>query len=311
MRNKRCLLIFNPTARGAPSVEKLQACLRWLEQEEWDAALTLTEERGHAISLARRAAEEGTEIVVACGGDGTVNEVTNGLAGSASALAVIPGGTANVWAKEVRIPRNPLRAVRLLAEGEVRRVDLGRVRFHSGGERYFLLMAGVGLDGHIVGIVPERLKRRLGAAAYVVHGLREALRYRSTRTTLAIDGSPLEAELNWLLAGNTRSYGGVVNVARQACADDGLLDVYVFQGHGVRRMFVHGLRILARAHERAPGVVYMRAKDIELAEPCALPVQVDGDFVGLAPLTMSVAPAALAVVVPAGVKSPLFQQALP
>lgn len=302
---------MNPTARGAPSLKKLQECLLWLEQQGWDAALTLTEERGHATSLARDAAGKGTDVVVACGGDGTVNEVTNGLAGSGSALAVIPGGTANVWAKEVRIPRNPLRAVRLLAEGEVRRLDLGLVRFHAGGERYFLLMAGVGLDGHIVGMVPERLKRRLGAAAYVVHGLREALRYRSTRTTLAIDGSPLEVELNWLLAGNTRSYGGVVNVARQACADDGLLDVYVFQGHGVRRMFAHGLRILARAHERAPGVAYVRAKDIELAEPCALPVQVDGEFVGLAPLTISIAPAALSVVVPAGVRSPLFRKALP
>lgn len=307
----RCLLIVNPTARGAPSLKKLQECLRWLEEQGWDAALAQTEERGHATSLARDAAEQGTDVVVACGGDGTVNEVTNGLAASDAALAVIPGGTANVWAKEVRIPRDPLRAVRLLAEGQVRRLDLGRVQFHLGGERYFLLMAGVGLDGHIVGVVPERLKRRLGAAAYVVHGLREALRYRSTRTTLAIDGSPLDVELNWLLAGNTRSYGGVVNVARRACADDGLLDVYVFQGHGVRRMFAHGLRILARAHGRAPGIAYVRAKEIELAEPCALPVQVDGDFVGLAPLTISIAPAALSVIVPPGLKSPLFQKALP
>lgn len=307
--NNSCLLILNPVARGVPSTKKLRQCLGWLEDHGWKADLTLTERRGHATTLAREAAEKGCGVVVACGGDGTVNEVTNGLAGSTSALAIIRGGTANVWAKEVKIPRDPLKAVKLLAEGEIRRIDLGVVRFDNGGEHYFLLMAGIGLDGHVVSRVPEKLKRRLGAAAYVLHGLREALRYRSTQTTILIDGSPLTVDLSWLLAGNTRSYGGVVNVSHRALADDGLLDVYVFQGRGLLRMFVHGLRILARLHSGAPDVLYSRAKEVQLSQPCALPIQVDGDYLGLAPISIRVAPAALSVLVPSGLRSPLFQAA--
>jgi YegS/Rv2252/BmrU family lipid kinase len=308
--SQRALFIVNPVARGAPSVEKLRQALAWLEGRGWQAELTSTEQKGHATDLARQAAREGLDTVVACGGDGTVNEVANGLALSDTALAVIRGGTANVWAKEVRIPRDPLKAVRVLCEGERRRIDLGLAEPSTGvdGGRYFLLMAGVGLDGHIVSRVPDDLKQRLGAAAYILHGLREALRYRSSETTVIIDGEPLAVDLCWLLVGNTRSYGGVVNITHRARADDGLLDVYVFAGHGFWRMVAHGLRILARRHDRGPKLFYRRAQTVELPGPCALPVQIDGDYLGLAPLRMRVVPGALSVLVPAGLKSPLFQK---
>ena len=308
--SQRALFIVNPVARGAPPQEKLRQAIDWLGGRGWQAELTSTEEKGHATDLARQAAREGVDAVVACGGDGTVNEVANGLALSDTALAVIRGGTANVWAKEVRIPRDPLKAVRVVCEGDRRRIDLGLAEpsAGAGGGRYFLLMAGVGLDGHIVSRVPDELKQRLGAAAYVLHGIREALRYRSSETTVIIDGEPLAVDLCWLLVGNTRSYGGVVNVTHGARADDGLLDVYVFAGHGVWRMAVHGLRVLARRHDRAPKVFYRRAQTVVLPAPCALPVQIDGDYLGLAPLAVRVAPGALSVLVPAGLKSPLFQR---
>ncbi len=303
---QRALFIVNPVARGAPPQEKLRRALVWLESRGWQAELTLTERKGHAIDLAREAAQGGFAAVVACGGDGTVNEVANGLATSDTPLAVVRGGTANVWAKEVKIPRDPLKAVRLLCEGEKRRIDLGLAEPPAGEGRYFLLMAGVGLDGHVVSRVPDDFKQRLGAAAYVLHGLREALRYRSSETTVIIDGEPLTIDLTWLLVGNTRSYGAVIDITRHARADDGLLDVYAFSGHGIRRMAMHGLRILARRHDRAPNVFYRQAQTVELPSPCVLPVQVDGDYLGMTPLTLRVVPNALSVVVPAGLKSPLF-----
>jgi diacylglycerol kinase (ATP) len=306
--NQQALFIVNPVARGAPPLGKLRQALAWLEGQGWETELILTEQEGHATDLARRAAEEGRDAVVACGGDGTVNEVANGLATSATALAVIRGGTANVWAKEVRIPRDPLQAVRLVSEGQRRRIDLGLAEPPTGGStpRHFLLMAGIGLDGYVVSQIPEDLKQRWGAVTYVLRGFRQALRYRSRQATIVIDGESLTADLYWLLVGNTRSYGGVVNVAHRALADDGLLDVYVFQGHGLRRVFVYGLRILVGRHDKAPGVVYRRARSVELPGPSTQHVQVDGDYLGLTPLTLRVAPGVLTVLVPPGLKSPLF-----
>ncbi len=307
----RALFIVNPVARRAPPLPKLEEAASRLREEGWETSLKVTEAKGDATELARRAAADGWEAAVACGGDGTVNEVINGIAGTPTALAVVPGGTANVWAKEVRLPKDPLRAVQAIASAEARRVDLGlAVREAEGGagalERYFLLMAGIGLDGHVLSEVPAEMKRRLGAATYVFRGLREALRYRSQPVTLRLDGEEMGLDLSWMLVGNTRSYGGVVNVTHDALADDGLLDICAFEGHGWRRVIVSGLRILARRLEGAPGIVWRRVRSVELPPTPSFPVQVDGDYLGRTPMRVTVEPRALTVLVPRGLKSPLF-----
>jgi diacylglycerol kinase (ATP) len=125
--SRRAVFIVNPVARGIPSSAKLEMAAAWLESQGWEPTIEPTGARGHATALAREAAESGCDVVVGCGGDGTVNEIVNGLAGSETALAVIRGGTANVWAKEAGIPRDPLAAVRLVSEGRRRRMDLGVV----------------------------------------------------------------------------------------------------------------------------------------------------------------------------------------
>ena len=302
----RALLVVNPVARGAPHIDKLRRATAWLESQGWEAQLTLTEESGHATDLAREAAASGFDVVVACGGDGTINEVANGLAGMPTALAVIRGGTANVWAKEASIPRDPIDAVRLIIDGERRRMDLGVAEPPpgEGSPRHFLLMAGIGLDGHIVSRVPGNLKKRFGSFSYVFYGLREGLRYKARKTELVIDGEPVAVDLSWLLAANTRSYGGVINVAHHALADDGLLDLYVFEGQGIRRSLAHGLRVLFRRHDSA--LLYRRAQRIELPASPSFEAQVDGDPLGFAPRVLRIAPQALTVVLPKTKKSPLF-----
>lgn len=308
--SSRVLFVYNPVARGVPSLVRLRPALEWLQARGWETSLEATAAGMHATELAREAVRKEFEVVAACGGDGTVSEVANGLAGSSTALAVLPGGTANVWVKEVRIPRNPLAAARIIAEGERRRIDLGLAstegRFACGGsDRYFLLMAGVGLDGLVVGTVPEGLKRRLGALAYILHGLRGALSYRASIAHLLLDGQPLETDLYWMVVGNTRSYGGVIEITCQAAADDGCLDLCLFRRHGPLRAVASGLRILARRHHRAPEVLYQTVKSIEVRAP-VLPVQMDGEYVGETPMTFRAVPGALHVIVPAGLQSPLF-----
>jgi diacylglycerol kinase (ATP) len=278
----------------------------WLESYGWEVTMTLTGGKGQATEMARDAVESKHDVVIACGGDGTINEIANGLAGSDTALAVIRGGTANVWAKEIGVPRDPLSAVRLLCEGRRRRVDLGVVEGDGGRQRSFLLMAGVGLDGHVVDRVPEGLKRRLGAAAYVFYGLRESVLFPSQPTSLIVDGESVSADLLWLLAANTRSYGGVIEVAREAVADDGLLDVYVFEGRGLRQKLARGLSVLLRRHEGARGVTHRKAARIDLSPPAELECQVDGERLEFVPRTIRVEPRALVVVLPADDGGALF-----
>jgi diacylglycerol kinase (ATP) len=308
--SRRALFVYNPVARRAPSLDRLRDAVAWLGTQGWETSLEGTTAAMHATELAREAARKDYDVVVACGGDGTVSEVANGLADSSTALAVMPGGTANVWAKEVRIPRKPLAAMQVIAEGERRRIDLGLAftegQFACGGNhRYFLLMTGVGLDGLVVGTVPDGLKRRLGAGAYVLHGLRHILSYRSRPTHLVLDGQPTETELFWMVVGNTRSYGGVVSVTHQAVADDGRLDLCLFSGHGLPRLIACGLRILVGRHHRAGNVLYRAVESVEVREP-ALPVQADGEYLGETPMSFRAVAGALHVVVPRGLRSPLF-----
>jgi YegS/Rv2252/BmrU family lipid kinase len=297
---RRALVILNPAARKAPPVERLRAAIAGLEG--WEARLEATAGPGDATALAREAAAQGLDAAVACGGDGTVNEVANGLAGSATALAVLRGGTANVWAKETRVPRTPARATRLLVDGETRAVDLGKA-----GERYFLLMAGVGFDAQIVRELAAGAKQRWGAAAYLLHGIRRALGYRGGESELSLDGEALRSALYWLLLGNTRSYAGVLNLTHLARADDGALELLLLRRGGLLRLASLIPSVLLRRHHRRRGVLYRRLASLDITTP-GLPVQVDGEYLGETPMRFEVARRALRVIVPKGLRSPLFTE---
>jgi diacylglycerol kinase (ATP) len=299
---KETLVIVNPMAHNVPSRKRLDEADRWLRAEGWRVEWRETKGPGAATDLAAEAAERGLPLVLVCGGDGTLNEAANGLAGSDTALAPIRAGTVNLWAKEMGIPRRPVAAVKAAVEGERRRIDLGRA-----GERYFLLMAGYGLDGAIARRVHLGLKTRLGAATYAIAAAREALRYRSSSVTLRFDGEEHAAEVLMLIAGNTRNYAGLVEITRQAQVDDGLLDVCVFQGKGTLDIVLHALRTLLRRHLRSKKVLYRRARRLDLAWGEPLPVQLDGDAYELSPTAVEIVPSALWVAVPKGVRSPLFR----
>jgi diacylglycerol kinase family enzyme len=189
--------------------------------------------------------------------------------------------------------------MRAVVAGERRRVDLG-----VANGRYFLLMCGVGLDASIVARVGSRMKRRLGALAYIIAGVAAIFRTKAWPVEMRVDGAT-ESSLYWLLAGNTRSYGGMVNITHRALAGDGLLDIALMRRGGVLRVAADGVRVLLRRHERSPNVRYVRAHTLEIATP-GIPVQLDGEACGETPLRLEVAPLALHVIVPAGLRSPLF-----
>jgi diacylglycerol kinase (ATP) len=299
---RETLVIVNPVAHNLPSRKRLDEADRWLRAQGWQVDWQETGAPGRATELAAGAAGQGLPLVFVCGGDGTLNEAANGLVGSVTALATIPAGTVNIWAKEMRIPRRPMAAVKAAIEGERRRVDLGRA-----GERYFLLMAGYGLDGAIARRVHLGLKTRLGATTYAIAAVREAFRHRSSPVTLRFDGEEHAAQVLMLVAGNTRNYAGLVDITREAQVDDGLLDVCVFQGKGTLDIILHTMRTLFRRHLRSRKVLYRKARRLELAWEEPLPVQLDGDAYEMSPTQVEVVPGALWVAVPRGIRSPLFR----
>lgn len=259
----------------------------------WQVEVTPTAYPGHAIELAREAAQAEYTLVAAAGGDGTVNEVVNGLAHTRTALAVLPFGTGNVWVRELKLPLHPQEAAASLSDGHIIRLDLGMA-----GERYFLLMAGVGFDAAVTRAVHPEAKRKLGLFAYLVQAILTARDVRGTRARIELDGRVVKGRVLMLVIGNSRLYGGFLQITHHATLTDGLLDVAVIKGEDVRSAPLHILSILLRRYNLNPDMNYYRAREVTVSSATPLGVQIDGDSIGTTPMTFRVAPGALRALVP-------------
>ena len=297
-----CLVIRNPTSRRSLDDGRLNSAIDVARAVGWDVAISSTEQENHATDLARDAAARGIDVIIVHGGDGTINEAINGIAGTATALATLRGGTANVWAGEIHMDRDPVKAMRQIVHGERRRIDLGRA-----DGRCFLLMAGIGFDADIVPGVNRRLKRWIGPFSYIVAGVIAVFRAKDRTARVLIDGEASEMHAYWMIVSNTRSYGGITDIMFRAEADDGLFDVGVMHRGGPWRMAADGVRVLLKRHERSRNIEYVTARAVDI-ETHGLRVQLDGELWGETPMHFEVWPQALTVIVPAGLETPLFRQ---
>lgn len=300
---KRARLIANPAARTLPSRDRLATAPAWLRLHGWEADSFVSNDSAHTTELAREAAELGYDVVIAAGGDGTVNEVVNGIANSHTALAVIPGGTGNVWTREMGTPWHPGSVAATLERGRRVRVDLGLA-----GERYFLLMASVGIDSQVVAIVESGSKARLGRGAYISRGLKEVLRYRGVQAEITADGDTWQMPLFLALVGNTRSYGGMISISHEASATDGMLDLVAYQAGGLGRFALDLVRTAIHRHLGWGGARYKRVREAFIRTDPPLPVQVDGEVIGETPMRFSIVPRALDVIIPASSRPPALAE---
>jgi YegS/Rv2252/BmrU family lipid kinase len=255
----------------------------------------------------------GCQAVFVAGGDGTVGEAADGLAGSDVALGVLPTGVGNVWALEMGIPtpspmrRHPLLdAAEVLAEGEIRRIDLGKA-----GQRHFILWAGIGLDAKVTERMEPRDKpaKHLGTLAYAVAAVLVAKDFRGTRTRVIIDGHRINTRSMLVIVSNAQLYAKLVRVAAEAYLDDGLLDVCIFKGVNLASTVHHAVRVFARRHLRDPQVEYYRCRKVSISTATPLPIQVDGDPVGTTPMEFEIVPQALNIIVPRNLSQRLFLHA--
>ena len=292
-------VIFNPTARGQKA-SKFRDHLRDLASE---CSLKPTHIAGAGRSLASEAVREGFDTIVAAGGDGTVNEVVNGIAEEEQGLAgcrlaVLPLGTVNVFAKEIGMPTRFTDAWKVIRAGHETRIDLPVAEFQSDGlarRRYFAQMAGAGLDARAVDLVNWEHKKRLGQLAYGIAGLK-ALRETKTQIVATANGETIGGEL--VLIGNGRFYAGPYPFFPLAEMQDGLLEVSIFPRVNWLSLGRGALGLVTNRLYTVGGVRNFRAPSVEVSSAGRAMFHLEGENAGHLPVKFSIQGAALRVVVP-------------
>lgn len=319
------LIVFNPNAGQATIVRAAleQAADLW-RKHGWQVTLQPTNAPGHATEIAKTASQNGYHIVAACGGDGTVNEVINGLVNTATALAVLPAGTVNIWAREMGLSMDLQRAAAATLLAEWRQIDVGRARSMFPPtrrlsrqrvarskeillDRHFLLMAGVGFDAAVTAGINPKEKKLFGAIAYVKQAIQIGWNYRGSQVALRIDGKKLRGRFLMAVVGNSQLYGGVIKFTHNALLNDGLLDICVIQGRSMLKAPLRLFSIFARSHHRDNRIKYYQAQQIQFLSRKPIPVQVDGDYLGTTPMIFEVVPKGLWVLVPPNADKSLWQ----
>ncbi|MCK4911912.1 MAG: diacylglycerol kinase family lipid kinase [Thermodesulfovibrionales bacterium] len=273
---KTAILIANPVSGRASKAVFDEARLA-LESHGFSVKSFLTEKRGDAETLARDALSLEPDLFVIAGGDGTINEAINGLAGSKAIMAVLPLGTANVMAHELALPFSIKGAIEAAATGTPRSVSLGEITAEC-GTRWFCLMAGAGFDAEAVFRVSGWLKGLAGKLAYIVSGIGVALRGKSNELKVEIDGSLRSC--NHVIVSNARKYAGRQTLAPDADISVPGFEVTLIKGSGLG-IAMFALALLAGLHKRLRFVETVMGKEVSIHGQAH--IQIDGDYFGQAP----------------------------
>ena len=300
------LLIYNPTAGngGSRRLRDLDSARRILACAGIHTDLSETRRPGDAAEIARRAGAEGRHLVIACGGDGTLNEVVNGLAtlpnGHRVPLALLPGGTANVLAKELGLPWDISRAAQCLVRGHLRNIALGLATplEHPEKKRYFVSVAGAGPDGMMVYSLDLELKSRIGIFAYWWEGVRQVVRYDFPRFRVVTRDKQLDVTL--IIVGRTKHYGGPFRITTEADLLEDRFELVALTTQS-RLRYLSYLPTVWLGNMRALNDAHFWKSDAVVCEPLnerAVYAQVDGEALGRLPVEFRIVPRGITLVIP-------------
>ena len=302
MKCKTAYLIINP--RLGKKVNTLTAIMAAFSAAGWKTDIAIKEFGGHTRKLARKAAKAGYDLVIGFGGDGTLNQIVNGVMAAdrnRCIVGVIPGGTANVWAHEIGISEDPVKASLALINSEECKVDVGHVAVDSlafvpgksqhekgpsrRGRHHFLLMAGLGLDAAVMSQVPTSLKERIGKAAVAVAALKTLPSQRAFPIEIWSSGDGAEERMRWrgeaiqVIVGNTRRYGNFAEATPDALIDDGALDVCVITAGSVLSTIEQIFSILLNRNSHSGRCERFRGSHFRIRAPASVDLQLDGSRV--------------------------------
>jgi YegS/Rv2252/BmrU family lipid kinase len=281
----RICIIANPAARG------VRASLERLKRLSRNVVIRTTRGPGDAEAQSERAVDQGYTTLVAAGGDGTINEVVNGIGSAPVALGILPMGTVNVLAMELGIPFNLVAAWKVIRGGKIRLIDQASANGHL-----FIQMAGIGLDAQIVERNSRQIKQVLGPLSYLLTATQVAAE-KPPKLRVICDGRPT-AEGSFVLVGNGRFYGGPFSLFKEADMQDGLLDVCVFKHMNYLALIRYFRGALFGSLTKFTDVNYFKARHLRVEANRHVPLEADGELVGHAPVEFSVRRRKLRVLVP-------------
>ena len=296
------VLIVNPTAGGGRRVRQLDKTRQIFRNAGIETELHNTTAAGEATHMARRAVEDSRQLVIVCGGDGTVNEVVNGLACSQVPLAVLPAGTANVLAKELELPWNLPRAAERLIGAPHRRIALGLAipEKSSGEPRYFLSVAGAGADGALVSAVRPDVKLKAGILAYWQEGFRQLTRYDFPMFRTQMAGNAMDIDASLVIVGRTKHYGGPFRITTEADLMQPQFELAFVTTRSAWRYLSYMPLIWAGKLRGARHVRFFKTNSLQCASNSAsqVQIQVDGEPAGRLPVEFRIVPDALTLAIP-------------
>ena len=303
------VIIYNPASgrRRHKRLQDIQSATRVLKDTGIAAEAIPTAHAGSATEIARRAVRDGRQLVIVCGGDGTINEAVNGLVGSHVPMAVLPAGTANILAKELGIPWSIPKAARLIARGRLVRVALGEIAWSEESTngsvskaRHFLCVSGAGPDGAIVHGVDTAKKLRMGILAYWQEGLRQFFSYGFPRFRVQSREHEMTASL--IVVGRTKYYGGPFRITTGASLFEDAFEIVAYEGQNRFGVLLCLPAIWLGCLRRVPGIHAWKTTELtcDAIEDKEIFSQVDGEAAAALPLRFRIVPDALTLVLPRG-----------
>jgi YegS/Rv2252/BmrU family lipid kinase len=252
-----------------------------------------TRRPGEARDVARRSGEESVDALMVCGGDGTISEVVDGLAGSDVPVFLVPGGTENLLARYFRLHLDADALWQVFRQSRTISLD---VALYNG--KRFLLVAGVGPDAEAVRLLSEQRRGRISHWNYVKPVWQTLCQYRYHRLCVEADGIPVHQGPAWVLIGNVPQYALGLQILHRACPNDGLLDLCIVPAHSHWPVLWHFWKTWLQEHEDSPAVIYRQARHIRVWSDGPVPLEVDGDFAGWLPAEFRLAPEKIRFMVP-------------
>ncbi|MBM3129862.1 MAG: diacylglycerol kinase family lipid kinase [Chloroflexi bacterium] len=297
-------LIINPTAARGVMRERWRAVEATLRAENFAFDFVFTERPWHAVELTRAALTDGIERVVAVGGDGTLNEVANGMFDARgapinpnAALGVITSGTGGDFARTAGIPRDPVAAARQLARiTQTRAIDFGEMIFTRDGKearRLFVNIAGIGFDAEVIERTERGSKRGGGTLPYYSALVTTIWNYRNKRVVVQVDAQRVEGKMNAVVVCNGKFFGGGMQISPNSNPDDGILDVIILGDLGRFEVVMNTPRLYNGTILEHPKVTEYHARTIVVEPAERMLIEADGEFIGPGPATFRVRPGAL------------------
>jgi len=253
----KIVFIINPIAGGKNKNHFSKVIANHLNTSKFEYELIQTESEKHAYELTKTALLNGAEVVVAVGGDGTINEIGSALIGSTATLAIIPYGSGNGLARSLKIPMNTIQAVKLINQFKTAKIDAAKLNEH-----YFFNMSGMGFDAHISHVFAKDKNR--GLLGYIKATLSELKNYRIKNYEIIIDGKTLKEEAFILSVANSSQYGNEAHIAPRAQLQDGVLDLVIVKPFPLYLMPLLALRMFLKTADRSKYLISLQGKSIKI-----------------------------------------------